>query len=270
MNGMVTSPHYRASQSGLRILREGGNAVEAAIAVAATVAVAYPQANSVGGDNFWLIARKGQTTPLALNASGRSGSMATLEHYREHGFASIPARGYLAANMVPGAVSGWEAAYRHSVGKLAGKIPWKLLLEDAIGYARDGLPVSSHQDIRGLVDFNINDKIFGNLQRFPEMKRHFCKADGSPLRAGDVMRQVDLAGTLEQIGREGARAFYKGDIAKTITAELLSNDGVLTREDFANHTADWVDPISVPYRDYTAFNMPPNTQGMAALGVLDV
>jgi gamma-glutamyltranspeptidase/glutathione hydrolase len=270
MNGMVTSPHYLASQSGLRILRQGGNAVEAAIATAATVAVVYPQANSIGGDNFWLIARKGLSAPLALNASGRSGSKATLEHYREHGVSSIPARGYLAANTVPGVVSGWEAAYAHSAGKLGGRIPWRDLLEDAIEYARNGVPVSSHQDLRGLVDFNRADLNFGNLQRFLEMKRHFCKSDGSPLRAGDVMLQADLAATLELVSKEGAKAFYKGDIAKTITAELLDNGGVLTREDFAAHTADWVDPISVPYRGYTAFNLPPNTQGMAALGILNI
>jgi gamma-glutamyltranspeptidase len=270
MNGMVTSPHYLASQSGLRVLRQGGNAVEAAIAAAATVAVVYPQANSIGGDNFWLIARDGQAAPIALNASGRSGSKATLAHYREQGVSSIPARGYLAANTVPGAVSGWEAAYRHSVEDLGGKIPWSELLEDAVGYARDGVPVSSHQDLRGLVDFNAGDAGFGNLQRFPEMKKHFCKPDGNPLRAGDVMRQSDLASTLEIISKEGAKAFYKGDIARTITAELLDNGGVLTRDDFAAHTADWVDPISVAYRDYTAFNLPPNTQGMAALGILNI
>lgn len=270
MNGMVTSPHYLASQTGLRILRQGGNAVEAAIATAATIAVAYPQGNSIGGDNFWLIAAEGQAAPLALNASGRSGSKATLAHYREHGFPAIPARGYLAANTVPGAVSGWEAAYQHSAGKLGGKMAWSELLEDAIGYARHGIPVSSHQDLRGLVDFNQADRNFGNLQRFPEMKRHFCKPDGSPLRAGDVMRQVDLANTLELIAKEGARAFYEGDIARTITEELLANGGVLTREDFAAHTADWVEPISVRYRGYTAFNLPPNTQGMAALGILNI
>jgi gamma-glutamyltranspeptidase/glutathione hydrolase len=270
VNGMVTSPHYLASQSGLHILRQGGNAVEAAIATAAAVAVLYPQGNSIGGDNFWLIAREGSSAPLALNASGRSGSKATVQHYREQGLSSIPARGYLAANIVPGVVSGWEAAYQYSVSKLGGEIPWKTLLEDAIGYARDGAPVSSHQDLRGLVDFNTADKNVGNLQRFPEMKRHFCHPDGSPLRAGEIMRQSDLAETLELIGKEGAKAFYKGEIAQTITTELLANGGVLTREDFAAHTADWVDPISVPYRGYTAFNLPPNTQGMAALGILNI
>lgn len=270
MNGMVTSPHYLASQSGLRILQQGGNAVEAAIAIAATVAVAYPQANSIGGDNFWLISNAGSPSPRALNASGRSGSKATLDHYREQGVTAIPARGYLAANTVPGVISGWDAAYQYSAASLGGKIPWAELLSDAIGHARDGMPVSSHQDLRGLVDFDERDKSFGNLQRFPEMKKHFCKPDGRPLRNGEVMRQADLAATLELVARDGARAFYKGDIAKLIASELLQNGGVLTADDFASHTADWVEPISVPYRGYTAFNLPPNTQGMAALGILNI
>jgi gamma-glutamyltranspeptidase len=270
MNGMVTAPHYLGSQSGIRILQQGGNAVEAAIATAATIAVAYPQANSIGGDNFWLISAAGSNAPRALNASGRSGSKATLAHYREQGVTAIPARGYLACNTVPGVISGWEAAYQYSVASLGGKIPWSELLFDAIGHARNGMPVSSHQDLRGLVDFDVKDTSFGNLQRFPEMKRHFCKPDGRPLRNGDVMRQADLADTLDVVAREGARAFYNGDTAKRIASELLQNGGILTEGDFASHTADWVEPISVPYRGYTAFNLPPNTQGMSALGILNI
>jgi oxamate amidohydrolase len=270
MNGMVTSPHYLASQSGLYVLQQGGNAVEAAIAVAATLAVVYPQSNSIGGDNFWLIAKAGAHAPRALNASGRSGIKATVEHYRSLGLSAIPARGYLAANTVPGAVSGWDAAYQYSAASLGGKMPWAALIADAIGYARDGVPVSSNQDLHGLVDFDAADRDFGNLQRFAEARRLFCSARGEPLRCGEVMRQTDLANTLELVSREGSKAFYRGDIAKTIASELAPNDGVLTVQDFADHAADWVDPISVPYRGYTAFNLPPNTQGMAALAILNI
>ncbi|MGP0091698.1 MAG: gamma-glutamyltransferase [Xanthobacteraceae bacterium] len=270
MNGMVTSPHYLASQSGLRVLQQGGNAVEAAIAVAATLAVVYPQANSIGGDNFWLIAKAGARAPRALNASGRSGSKATVEHYRSRGLSAIPARGYLAANTVPGVVSGWDAAYQYSAASLGGKMPWAGLIADAVGYARDGVPVSSDQDLHGLVDFDAADRDFGNLQRFAEARRLFCNARGEPLRCSEVMRQTDLADTLELVSREGSKAFYRGDIAKTIASELAQNDGVLTVQDFADHAADWVDPISVPYRGYTAFNLPPNTQGMAALAILNI
>lgn len=270
MNGMVTAPHYLASQTGLRILREGGNAVEAAIATAAVVAVAYPQANSIGGDNFWLVSKPEHDAPWALNASGRSGSKATVDFYRAQGCDAIPARGYLAANMVPGAVSGWDAAYKFSVESLGGKIPWKELLSDAIGYAKNGVPVSSHQDLRGLVDFDQSDKSFGNLQRFSEIKKTYCHEDGSPFRAGEVMRQTDLAASLDAIAEEGAGIFYKGELGQKIAADVEANGGVLTAEDFAAHEANWVDPISVPYRDYVAYNLPPNTQGMAALGILNI
>jgi gamma-glutamyltranspeptidase/glutathione hydrolase len=270
MNGMVTSPHYLASQTGLRILREGGNAVEAAIATAAVIAVVYPQANGIGGDNFWLISKPERGAPLAINASGRSGSKATIEFYRSQGYSAIPARGYLAANIVPGVVSGWEAAYTFSAESLGGKIPWKELLRDAVEYAKNGVPVSSHQDARGLIDFDESDKSFGNLQRFSEARKTFCRDDGIPYCAGDVMRQNDLAATLGAIAEEGSAAFYQGEIGKKIVDDVSINGGVFTRQDFESHSADWVDPISVPYRDYTAFNLPPNTQGMAALAILNI
>ena len=271
MNGMVTSPHYLASQSGLQVLRAGGNAVEAAIATAATIAVAYPQANSVGGDSFWLVSKAGEPAPKALNASGRTGAAATVEHYRKQGLTAIPARGYLAANTVPGAVSGWQAAFDYSQSELGGRLPLKDLLADAIGYARDGVPVSSHQQIRGPIDFAPDDTSgFGNIQRFPETKRLFCRPDGTPLRRGDIMRQIDLADTLGAVAEGGARAFYEGETARRITDELLGNGGVLAMEDFVSHRADWAAPISVPYRGHVAFNLPPNTQGMAALGILNI
>lgn len=270
MNGMVTSPHYLASQTGLRILREGGNAIEAAIATAAVIAVVYPQTNGIGGDNFWLISKPERGAPLAINASGRSGSKATIDFYRSQGYSAIPARGYLAANIVPGVVSGWEAAYTFSVDSLGGKIPWKELLRDAVEYAKNGVPVSSHQDARGLIDFDESDKSFGNLQRFSEARKTFCRDDGTPYRAGDVMRQNDLAATLGAIAEEGSAVFYQGEIGKKIVDDVSINGGVFTRQDFESHSADWVDPISVPYRDYTAYNLPPNTQGMAALAILNI
>ncbi|MBB6305830.1 gamma-glutamyltransferase [Xanthobacter tagetidis] len=270
MNGMVTSPHYLASQSGLKVLREGGNAVEAAIATAATIAVAYPQANSIGGDNFWLVGNAGESAPRALNASGRSGSLATLEHYQAQGLSAIPARGPLAANTIPGAVSGWQAAYDYSAAALGGRIPFKELLADAISYARGGIPVSSHQEVRGPIDFTLEDPAFGNIQRFPATRAAYCHPDGRPLKRGEVMRQPDLADTLALIAEDGARAFYQGETAAKISDALLAEGGVLTREDFADHAADWVAPISVAYRGRTAFNLPPNTQGMAALGILNI
>lgn len=111
MNGMVTTPHYLASQAALDILRQDGNAVDAAIAAASTLAVVYPHMNSIGGDNFWLIYNAKTRELRALNASGRSGEKATIDFYQAKGYTKIPSRGYLAANTVPGAVSGWGEAY---------------------------------------------------------------------------------------------------------------------------------------------------------------
>ncbi len=130
---------------------------------------------------------------------------------------------------------------RHSnsaADALHGTIPWKELLADAIGYARDGIPVSLHQEVRGPIDFALDDKDFGNIQRFPQTRKAFCHPDGRPLRRGEVMRQQDLAQTLEQIAREGADAFYKGDIAKRLVTTLKPEGGVFTTEDFSAYQAE--------------------------------
>lgn len=272
-DGMVVTPHYLASQAGVRVLQEGGNAVEAAIAAAAVVAVVYPQSNSIGGDNFWLIYDASRGSVRALNASGRAGGRATVEYYRSRGLERIPPRGYAAANTVPGAVSGWGEAFRYSAEQMrAGRRGpgWKQLLDSAIHYAGDGFPVSSHHADRAPIDFDTGDAEFGNLQRFDECGRIYCRADGTPYRVGDVLVQADLALTLERIAAHGATEFYSGETARRIVDDLEAHDGLLTCDDFAGHAADWVDPISLDYRGLTAFNLPPNTQGMAALGCLNI
>jgi len=270
--GMVVTPHYLASQAGIQVLHDGGNAVEAAIAAAAAAAVVYPQANSAGGDNFWLIYNAESGRIRALNASGRSGSRATIDYYQTRGFERIPARGYAAANTVPGAVSGWSAAYAYSAGEMlrGTRQSWKQLMRPAIHYAADGFPVSAHQAHRGLIDLNAADAVFGNLQRFAECGRIFCNKEGVPYRCGEVLVQADLARTLDIVAEKGAAAFYQGEIAARIAEDMAANDGVLTLEDFQTHSADWVEPITVGYRGYRAVNLPPNTQGMAALGCLNI
>jgi gamma-glutamyltranspeptidase len=271
-SGMVVTPHYLASQAGVRVLQDGGDAVEATIAAAAACAVVYPQANSIGGDNFWLIYSAADRALRAINASGRSGSLATVEYYHSRGLARIPARGYAAANTIPGAVSGWGEAYKFAAGTIrkgVKGIGWKELLQPAISYAADGFPVSKHQAGRSLIDFNPDDRSFGNIQRFDECRRIFSK-DGQPWRCGEVMRQSDLATTLEIIAEKGADEFYQGEVARKIAKEFAANDGTLTLDDFRGHTANWVEPISVDYRGYQACNLPPNTQGMAALGCLNI
>lgn len=128
-NAMITTPHYLASQAGMKILQAGGNAIEAAIAAASTLGIVYPHMNGIGGDNFWLIYDANRKQLKALNSSGRSGEKATIEFYKSRKLNKIPARGALAANTVPGAVSGWEQAYHYSKSSLKGTYQWDKLLE---------------------------------------------------------------------------------------------------------------------------------------------
>ncbi len=143
-HGLVASPHALASDAGLQILRRGGNALDAAIAATATIAVVYPHMNGLGGDNFWLIHDGRRRRLLGLNAAGRAAAAATLESYRAQG-ATIPTRGGAAALTAPGAVSGWWEAHRYSRDKLRSVVEWPALLERAIAHARDGFEVSACQ-----------------------------------------------------------------------------------------------------------------------------
>ncbi|WP_353860825.1 gamma-glutamyltransferase [Azospirillum formosense] len=268
--GMVTSSNYLATQAGLDVLRNGGNAVDAAITVAATLAVVYPQMNSIGGDNFWLIHNAKTGELKALNASGRAGEQADIAFYTGKGLEKIPARGYLAVNTVPGAISGWDEAHRYAKETMGRSLPWKRLLEPAIHYARDGFAVTPSLAYWSKVDTDTKDKEFHNLQRFDEFRRVFLRADGQPFTTGEVLKQPDLANSLTMIAEGGADVFYRGPIAEKIVADLRANGGILTLKDFADHKADWVQPIQVRYRGFTAHNLPPNTQGMASLAILNI
>jgi len=269
--GMVTSPNYMASTAGLEVLRKGGNAVDAAIAVAATMNVVYPMMTTLGGDNFWLIYNAKTREMKALNASGRSGSKATIGFYTGKGYQKIPARGYLAAVTVPGSVSGWDAAYTYASAHMAmGGIAWKDLFSNAILYAREGFPVTPSLARWQAINTDPDDQEFRNLQRFEGFRKMYLKVDGSPYKVGEVMRLPQLAKTYQVIAEKGAAEFYQGSLARAMAGDIEQHGGVLTYEDFANHTADWVEPLSVSYRGYRAYNLPPNSQGMAALEILNI
>ena len=268
--GIVTSPNYLASQAGLEILRKGGTAVDAAIATASTLAVVYPQMCTLGGDNFWLIYNAKTGELKALNASGRSGEKATIDFYKSKGVTKIPSRGYLAANTVPGVVSGWGAAYEYSKEGMKSPLRWKDLLASATDYADKGFPVSTSLAFWSKINTNPADSEFRNLQRFDAFRKTYLHADGSPYTVGQVMRLPELAATLRRLADKGSKEFYTGDIAKRIVADLQANGGMLTLSDFAAHKADWVKPIYADYRGYKAANFPPNTQGMASLEILNV
>ena len=269
MNGMVTAPHHLATQAGLAILRKGGNAVDAAITSAAVLAVVYPQMCTPGGDSFWLISNGRTGEVRALNASGRAARKASIDFYRSQGLNKIPPHDWLAANTVPGAVSGWDEAHRFSREVLGSTLSWAELLDDAIAYAQYGCPVSTSLARWTSIDTDPNDIEYRCLQRFPEFSRIFLK-EGGPLLVGDILRQPDLARTLSLIARHGAREFYEGSIARAIAEDMEQNGGLLSLEDLARHHADWQEPISVGYRGLTAYNCPPNSQGMASLAILNI
>lgn len=269
-NGMVTTPHYLASQAGLEILQQGGNAVDAAITAASSLAVVYPHMNSIGGDNFWLIYNANTKELKGLNASGRAGENATINFYQTQGYSKIPVRGYLCANTVPGVISGWEAAYKYAQQTIGNCLNWQQLLDSAIRYAKVGFPVSPNQEYWTNLSINENKKEFFYLQRFPGFRQTYLKSNGQPYRVGEVFKQPQLAETLKAIAQKGATEFYQGEIAGKIVSDLQANGGILTLQDFAEHTANWVEPITVDYRGYQAYNLPPNTQGLASLSLLNI
>ncbi len=267
--GMVTTPHYLASQAAVTILQRGGNAIEAAIAAASTIGVVYPHMNGIGGDNFWLIYNAKTKELKAINASGRSGEHATIDFYKTRGYSKIPSRGAIAANTVPGAVAGWGQAYSYGQREMESSLSWYSLIEQAIYYAKEGFPVTPSQQYWTEVNLDDKDTEFRALQRFEDFSRVFLK-DGKPYKAGEIMKQADLGNTLTAIAEKGADYFYNSELTEKIVEDLQKHGGLLTVDDFKLHTSDWVEPISVPYREYMAYNLPPNTQGMASLSILNI
>lgn len=254
--GLVAAPHTLAAEAGVAALRRGGSAVDAAIVANAVLCVVYPHMAGLGGDGFWLIAGGGADGVEALAASGPAARLATIERYREHGD-EIPMRGPLAALTVPGAVDGWREAHeRH------GRLPWAELFDDAIHYAREGIPVS-----RSLADWLAADRTI--LAEYPSTARVYLPA-GEPSREGERLVQADLARSFELLAGEGARAFYEGETARRICAALEPEGSPLRPEDFASYRAEWVDPIRTTYRGYEAVQLPPSTQGFAALQILNL
>lgn len=257
--GAVVAPHSLASQAGLDILREGGTAIEATIAVAATLAVVYPHMTGIGGDGFWLLHAPGQDI-RAIDACGAAGANVVPELYA--GLASIPWRGPLAANTVAGTISGWGAAYAYSRENWGGKLPFARLLESAIHYAREGFPVTHSQEA------NTRAKL-GELANQPGYAGAFLK-DGEVPSYGQRHRFPALAATLEQIARAGAEDFYRGDLAQVLGADLAKVGSPVTQADLAAHEAELKAPLEARISAGSVFNMPPPTQGVASLLILAI
>jgi gamma-glutamyltranspeptidase/glutathione hydrolase len=262
--GIVASPHPLASIAGLETLRRGGTAVDAAVAVGATLAVVYPHMTGVGGDSFWLIWDARASRLAALQSAGGAAAAATPDLYRRHGLGQIPARGPLAALTVPGAVDGLWTAHRLSRDRLGSTVPWGDLLEAAIRHAADGIPVSPCQ---ARVTAGASDLRTARDPAFAAFRGTYLEGDEA-LPPGRRLVQARLARTLERLAREGGRAFYEGALAKEIGRACEVAGSPLRASDLAAHRARWADPVTVPYRGGVAASVPPPCQGLVALAVL--
>jgi len=255
LGGMITAPHHLASEAGLRILRDGGNAVEAMVAAAAAIAVVYPQMNSIGGDGFWLIAEPDKA-PVGIDAAGWSAALATPEFYAAKGLASIPARGPAAALNVAGAISGWKKALEYA----GGDMPLARLLEDAIQHATHGVPVTGGQA-------ELTAEKLTEVRDVPGFAATYL-IDGKPPRRGQVMKFPALAATLSRLVAAGLDDFYRGDLARTNAAYLEQVGSPLRFTDFEAFMAREVKPMQVRLSSGTVYNMPPPTQGVSSLMIL--
>jgi len=253
--GIVATSHVQASVAGAQILAKGGSAVDAAIAANAVLGVTEPMMNGIGGDLFAIYWDAKTSKLYGLNSSGWAPQGLTLEHLRQKGLTQMPAFG-IDAVTVPGAVAGWNALH----GRF-GKLPWGDLFKPAIYYADHGYPVP--ELIHGFwqaVDVISQD---------PEGRRVYLP-DGKVPEVGQIFRNPDLATALRLLAKDGAAAFYKGDIAQAVLATSREFGGTMAADDLARFTPEWVDPISTTYRGWTVYELPPNGQGMAALEMLNI
>jgi gamma-glutamyltranspeptidase len=255
---VVAAPHPAAAEAGRAVLAEGGNALEAMVAMAATIAVVYPHMNHLGGDGFWLI-REPSGRVRCLMAAGAAGSRARPELYRDAGLDEIPARGPLAALTVPGAVAGWALAL-DAARALGGRMPLGELLAAAIRHAGEGFAISRSQAAH-------TASAYADLKTAPGFAETFL-IDGKAPAQGTLLRQGALVVTLEQLAHAGLDDFYRGDVGREIAADLDRIGSPLARSDLERHRASVAEPLSLAIAAGTLFNTPPPTQGIASLIIL--
>ena len=255
-NGMVATSHPLASQIGIDILKQGGNAIDAAIAANAALGLMEPTGNGIGGDLFAIIWIEKEKKLYGLNASGRSPENLTLEYFKENNFKSIPAYGPLPVS-VPGCVDGWFELHNKF-----GKIKMRDILNPTIKYAEDGFPVTE------LVSYYM-DVASDNFKNYPNFKETFFIDDSTPLK-GQVFKNPDLANTLRTIVKSGKKGFYEGEIAHRIANFVQDQGGFLSYDDLKNHKSEWIEPVSTNYRGFDVWELPPNGQGIAALQILNL
>jgi gamma-glutamyltranspeptidase/glutathione hydrolase len=254
------APHHLASEAGRAILAEGGNAIEAMVAMAATISVVYPHMNAIGGDGFWLVHEPGGKIH-AIEACGSAGALATIDRYREKGYDVIPQRGPDSALTVAGAVSGWEAALSLSTA-LGGRMPLKDLLADAIRHCDEGYEVSPSE-----------------LRTWPQQVEAVKEAigfsdffwpGGEQPKAGARRKPEALGATFRQLADAGLSDFYRGDIGREIAADLDRIGAPVTRADMEAYRARIVPPLSIRLPGLSVYNCAPPTQGVAALMILGI
>lgn len=257
LGGMVTAPHHLASEAGASVLREGGNAVEAMIAAAATIAVVYPHMNAIGGDGFWLVSKAG-ATPVGIRACGQAAQLGTVESYRESSDTTIPTRGPRAALTVAGAVGGWAEA-QSLAETWGGRMPLKRLLEPAQQHATDGVPITSSQERLTREKWDELSGVTGFAETL---------APAGPMAEGSVLKQPALAATLRQLSEAGLDDFYRGDIARSLSAGLEDAGSPLRLADLEAYRAALVAPAEAQVGHGRVYNMPPPTQGVSSLMIL--
>lgn len=256
-NGMVATSQPLASVAGLRMLLHGGNAIDAAIAAAATLNVVEPMSTGIGGDMFALVWMAREQKLYALNGSGRAPAALTIQECRARGATrDIPYTGWLPVT-IPGALDGWAQMHNRF-----GALPWADILQPAITYAANGFPVS---EIIQTHWANAQPKLDMN----PAAARAYLHRDQPP-RVGQIHTQPDLANTLRAIATDGRDAFYRGEIANQIARYAYKTGGFITKQDLANHTSTWDEPLATPYHDVTLYECPPNGQGIIALETLNL
>lgn len=257
-NGIAATSQILASQTAAGILARGGTAADAAIAANAVLGVVEPMMDGPGGDLFVLYWDARTKQYVGLNASGPAPRALTPQFLAGKGFKEMPVMGIQSVT-VPGAVEGWARMHERF-----GKLPWKDLFADAIGYAEQGFPVTEAIQEQWATPDNVK-----KLRTNPESTRVFLP-NGRPPEVGEVFRNPDLGRAYRLIADQGAAAFYKGAIAEAILKTSQNLGGTMTAEDLASFSPEWVSPISTDYRGARVYELPPNGQGMAALEMLNI
>jgi len=254
--GMVAASHPLAAQIGIDILKKGGNAVDAAIAVNAALGLMEPTGSGIGGDLFAVVWDNKSQKLHGLNSSGTAPKSLSLDYFKQKGLKRVPFHGPLPWT-VPGCVEGWFQLH-----KKFGKLPMSEILAPAIKYAEDGFPLSE------LIAWYWRKSVkqFADYKNFQET----YAPDGKLLQKGDIFKNPNLANTYRLLAKKGRDVYYKGEIAKTIVAYSKRVGGFFELNDFADFHAEWVEPQSVNYKGYDVWELPPNGQGIAALQMLNM